>query len=66
MNPIGVVLGLCWGYLGIMQNNMEATILGVGFRQIVANKNNNKQQVSTCGELEKGPTEDPSPESEKP
>ena len=30
---IGVILGLYWGYMGIMEKNMEATIMGyVGLR----------------------------------
>ena len=31
-SPIGVIFGLCWGYIGRMDNKMEATIHGLGFR----------------------------------
>ena len=27
--PIGVVLGLCWAYMGIMENKMPPTIMGL-------------------------------------
>ena len=29
---IGVVLGLYWGYIGIMEKKMETTAWGLGFR----------------------------------
>ena len=25
-SPIGALLGLCWGYIGIMENKMETTV----------------------------------------
>ena len=30
--PTGVILGLYWGYIGIMENKMETTIIGLRFR----------------------------------
>ena len=29
---LGVILGLYWGYFGILENRMETTIEGLGFR----------------------------------
>ena len=35
---IGVVLGLCKGYMGMMEKNMEAAIKGLGFRVLIQNR----------------------------
>ena len=34
---IRVMLGLCWGYIGIMENKMETTVSGLGIRVYVSN-----------------------------
>ena len=28
---IGLYIGLCWGYIGIVENKMESYYLGLGF-----------------------------------
>ena len=32
VGSIGVIVGLYWGYIGIMEKKMETTVLGLGFR----------------------------------
>ena len=46
MGYLRVILGLYWGYIGVMENKMEAIVVYWGYRGIMENR-----METTIGEL---------------